>query len=209
MLDRSLIARAAVAGALLTAAAPAFAEEASSGGPRSDPPAARSDATPSTRPAWYGWQVLLADVGAFALALLSTQSTGGDVTWLGVGGVAYAAGGPVIHAIHGRYVNAAVSLGLRVAVPLVGYALGASSAGCGASGTDCSVAPVLGGASGALAGIVIVSLIDIAALSWEPVAEPAAAPPNRGATLRVVPHIASVVDADQRRVLSFGVAGVL
>jgi hypothetical protein len=74
---------------------------------------------------------------------------------------AYVLGGPIVHGAHGYWGRAAVSLVLRGGLPLAGAALGAS--GCG-GGSDCAN----GVATTAILGMAIASLIDLAALSWEP-----------------------------------------
>jgi hypothetical protein len=96
-------------------------------------------AKPSER-RWYGEQTFTADGVAGALflgAIAEHQST----ALYGVSGLSFALGAPVIHVVHGHWDLAFASLGLRIAGPLIGGALGsqldgsrASSNGNGADG---------------------------------------------------------------------------
>jgi hypothetical protein len=154
---------------------------------------------------WYGWQLVIADVAstglliAGALTQAAEQIGGIDDTsgvvlvWTSVG--AFAFGGPIIHAAHGRFEAMAGSFGLRFGGPLVGVGIGALMGafrvGCqtsvtyGSGGfasitpetvTDCSTDYVLGGFIGAVVGAVI----DDSVLAWErvPVRPAAASAPS-------------------------------
>src|SRR5947208_12597579 len=55
--------------------------------------------------------------------------TTGDVL-MATGGAAFLLGGPVIHALHGNYGRGAISLGLRVLLPIIGANIGAAVSGC-------------------------------------------------------------------------------
>ncbi len=70
---------------------------------------------------WFGWQVMLVDVGATALiagggALTSTSS--GFAVLPILGGVTYLGGGPLVHALHDDPGGSARSIALRVGVPI-------------------------------------------------------------------------------------------
>lgn len=76
---------------------------------------------------WYGWQIMLADLGVIgALAgggVLSSVSR--DFAFIPIiGGVGYFAGGPLVHLGHGNPGGATKSLLLRLAVPFGAAALG-------------------------------------------------------------------------------------
>ena len=95
--------------------------------------AAPEPTAPVTAPAtarWYGGQTLMADAGGIglittALALDAAGARGpavGGTFLLGVGGLLL--GGPVVHAVHGRWGRAGASLALRVGLPILGWAAG-------------------------------------------------------------------------------------
>jgi len=69
---------------------------------------------------WYGWQTLLVDLGSVLTIPLG-----------GVGLAGYALGAPIVHLAHGQVGRGVGSLGLRLALPLVGGAVG-----CRVSGSD-------------------------------------------------------------------------
>jgi hypothetical protein len=120
---------------------------------------------------WYGWQILVADGATFSLAGATGQ---GDIAfgWIGTGAA--------VHVAHGHNGRAVASLGLRVALPVLGLYLGAASAqGC--TGEDlCGLGPAL---IGGMIGMGIAEVTDLAmstdehevaplgsSRSWTPVA---------------------------------------
>jgi len=126
---------------------------------------------------WYGWQTLLADTSCGGLVLLSIAVTPqgqgvfstdlGRVSMFGAAGV-YALGAPVVHWAHGNTGTGFASLGLRLALPLAGGALGRASATCKQDGMFgglmCGVGET---AVGALVGMLAAVVIDGVALAWE------------------------------------------
>lgn len=100
------------------------------------------------RPAWYGWQIILADLSTVGAAL-GTQS--GE---LGVSG--YFALPPMVHLGNGEAARAAGSVGLRLALPVL-LANGMSSGK--SDGFDDFV-------TGLWAGAVLASALDVAVLAW-------------------------------------------
>ena len=145
--------------------------------PSAPPPA------PSPREHWYGWQLLMSDATSMTLALATQES------WLAASG--YLLAPPLIHVFHGQGTRALASAGMRIGLPLLGYAIAVEgSRGCsGSDTTACDVGMV---AMGLLVGISAVG-ID-AALAYEPVK------PSERSSL--VPQIL-VSDREAR----FGVAG--
>jgi len=80
---------------------------------------------------WYGWQIMLID--AAALGVVATDLALGERASpvpgiLGLG--AYALGGPIVHLVHQRPPAALGSLGLRLALPVVGALIGATAENC-------------------------------------------------------------------------------
>ncbi len=81
--------------------------------------------------------------------------------------VGYALGAPIVHAAYGKWARAGQSLGVRLAVPLVGAAIGCEAAG-GTSRTsddDDDGGCWLGLPIGLAAGMVVAQIIDAAYLS--------------------------------------------
>jgi hypothetical protein len=186
MLRRPLLSAVATVGLHLFAQS-ARAEDA--------PPALRehtADFTPAgaeIATSWYGWQPLIADGGSAALfsLALATDSTGAKAPFAFTGLVAFGLGGPVVHAVHGRWRTAAADLGLRVgAVALgsvLGYAIGNAMVSppppctlVGLAAVACTLAApepeVIGLLTGATIGAVAASAIDAAVLSRENVRPP-------------------------------------
>ncbi len=76
---------------------------------------------------WYGWQIMLTDLGVIGALLVGGVLTGNSSAFAFIpviGGVAFYAGGPVVHAAHRNGSGAANSLWLRILVPIGGAALG-------------------------------------------------------------------------------------
>jgi hypothetical protein len=84
-----------------------------------------------------------------------------------IGALGFLLGGPTVHAVHGRYGTALGSLGLRGALPALGFALGYTvAAPCESSGSITSSC-FFYGIIGMLGGAVSASAIDASLLSWE------------------------------------------
>jgi hypothetical protein len=93
--------------------------------------AARADE--ATERTGYRLQILASD-GVAAAAFfggnaVESDGAAGDVL-MATGGVTYLLGGPVIHAVHHNYGRAAISLGLRVLLPIIGANIGVAASGC-------------------------------------------------------------------------------
>lgn len=134
--------------------------------------------------AWYGWQTLSLDSAALALLLVGRERVGSHRTngvLLETAGLAgYALAAPAVHFAHGQPRRAALSLGLRVGLPLlVGGVLAAEGAarcpdgppedprGCERLTTAILVAGSL--------SMLAASIADATVLAWEP-----KLPPLRG-----------------------------
>jgi hypothetical protein len=128
------------------------------------PAAARAEEAP---PRWYGWEILLVDAAALGVMIAAGRADSDAVAWVGFG--AYAAGGPLLHAIHGNGGRAATSGVLRVGLPLtLGLLASAACDGDGEEFLGC-LGPV-GGAM--LGGAAIALIVDYAILAYEPARPP-------------------------------------
>jgi hypothetical protein len=91
---------------------------------------------------WYGWQIMLADLGAIGLlaggAALTSDSSAYAFVPI-VGGVAYLADAPIVYAAHGDAARIPWTLTRRILIPValfgVGYGIGAAAIN---SSEDCS-----------------------------------------------------------------------
>jgi hypothetical protein len=119
---------------------------------------------------WYGWQMLTLDAAATGVLLLGASfATSGPprldgspnprpLVFAGASVGIFALGGPVVHFAHGDVWQGFASLGLRVALPLAGYALGSLVGGRGGT---------LDSAFGAMIGGVAASAADASLLGWQ------------------------------------------
>ena len=144
---------------------------------------------------WYGWQTLIADGAALTLfvggAALSDTGSGGRtaaILPLALGGSAFFLGTPTIHATHGNWGTAAGSLGLRVALPLLGTEIGAGIDRCGVGYDESELCPVGGMAFGALIGLGTAMGIDAALLSYEHASTPASNSAPAPVTISAMPY---------------------
>jgi hypothetical protein len=123
-----------------------------------------------TESEWYGWQILLADGATFGMAV-ATKKGELALGWIGTGAA--------VHGAHKHYGRSVASMGLRVALPIIGASLGASNAqGC--TGDLCDVGPALAGGLIGMGAAEIVDLVmatdehEVAPLqsskTWTPVA---------------------------------------
>ena len=128
--------------------------------PRFDPVAVRGQRH------WYGWQVLLVDLGALAFSGAALGSGSTALTYV-AGGIQLF-GPPIVHWSHGRVGAGFGSMGIRVALPLLGALVGYSNAKCtrGYSLEDCSP-QVIATVIGLGIGQIVASIVDIASLSYE------------------------------------------
>jgi hypothetical protein len=150
--------------------------------PSASPSRDEGQAKVSTKAVWYGDSVLIADLAALGLGALSlaAATSGHSIEDLslpaGLAGLAtYVAGGPIIHATRGNYGNMGESIALRLLTPiggaLVGAGIGAASeSGC--SGDWCGIGAAIGGIFGFGGGMVLASVLDIAAVSYDSPPDP-------------------------------------
>lgn len=125
------------------------------------PLAARADDTPRR---WYGWEIMLVDAGAFALAYAGGASESDAVTVIALG--AFVAGGPVVHVAEGNGGRALLSGALRLGLPL---ALGAiAGASCDEEDNDEWFGCLAAVGGGALGGAAIAMLVDYVFLAHAP-----------------------------------------
>lgn len=111
---------------------------------------------------WYGWQTLAADgTSLLALPIVAGVTQSGALGGVAVGG--YFLAPPIIHAAHGRWGIFGASLGLRVAMPLIGGFLGAAADGDCRGDLCIPVGAALGVAVGALGAVAL----DASLLSYE------------------------------------------
>jgi hypothetical protein len=131
---------------------------------------------------WYGWQTLAMDgaalgLGALALGTYDGRGTGGAL--LGSAAISYyALGAPALHLLRDHPGKAVASLSLRVGLP--GLALGfgklSQPEGCPASDEDDDSTRCQPHARqvaiSSIVSVALASVIDHAALAWEPVPPP-------------------------------------
>jgi hypothetical protein len=119
---------------------------------------------------WYGWEILTADGAAFTVAA-ATHHGEIALAWIGTGAV--------VHASHDNYGRSAVSVLLRVGLPVLGASLGAANShGC--SGDWCGLNDVV---AGGLIGMGTAEVIDVVMANEEHEVAPARpARPARGWT---------------------------
>jgi hypothetical protein len=126
---------------------------------------------------WYGWQTLLADTSAITLTLLLTISVNqqhDDTAVIGaalIGAAAFTFAAPSIHAVHGNWGRAGISLALRLGLSLVGAAIGAGigESECSQYFYDHEGCAVGYGFAGLIAGAATALIVDAAAVAREAV----------------------------------------
>jgi hypothetical protein len=141
---------------------------------------------------WYGWQTLACDAAAVAVLLVGaaadtkrprTLDDAPDprpIAFAAVASGIYLAGPTAIHIAHGDVFHVLASAGLRVALPLAGFALGSLAAWASHVPGDGASADRAGGA---ILGGVGAMIVDASALGHErwSGAEPVARAPLLGA----------------------------
>jgi hypothetical protein len=207
----SLALGVTVTGACSLVCLPAKAEE---GATTAAPPPVASAPRPWV---WYGWQVLIADALAAGVgAIAAPENAHGDAGVIGLAAAGYIAGGGVVHLVHGRYLAAGLSLGVRLLLPVVGALVGSGIASTSCHSGDTSPdgypedpcwAPLGGGLVGFVSGMVTASVVDIAAFSWERAPAPDGAPARQATGVWLLPRVVATEDASHRRLVSVGVAG--
>jgi hypothetical protein len=128
---------------------------------------------------WYGGPILLTDGIAYGSIALGLGVWETAPAALPIGVLTYALGGPIVHLTHGNWGRSAISVGVRFALPIVGFAIGAhtherdydSSSG----GRNDPAGALLGGV---FAGMVTATLVDAALVAYEPVSESATVAPT-------------------------------
>jgi hypothetical protein len=117
----------------------------------------------------YRLQIVAADVASVALLLGAgaAEGTDGGDTWLSetlavMGGSTFGLGAPAVHASHGNWGRAGISLGLRFALPLAGGLIGGSLADCEPDAFLCGLSEFAGGF---FAGAATASLLDVVLLA--------------------------------------------
>ena len=179
-------------------------------------------AEPLPKPRWYGWEILLVDLGALTLTTsgLAMSSTARGRTdgfgqhvpgwydaWpapIGVGMAALVLGGPTVHFAERRRTTALLSLGLRLVMPLLGLAFVAASGPCNCGTGDPGMLPFVLGSD--LAAVFVVPF-DVAYLAWKD------APPTNHAMAQSTSassgtrlDIRTVRDSKRQSIPSLGVA---
>jgi len=177
-------------------------------GPSTTAPASVPVTAPVTAPVqrrWYGWELILGDLGAVAVTVAVGVSTPPDLlVGMASGGVIYVLSGPAIHIANGNGLGAGLSLLMRAGLPVVGGLVGSATCRCSDQYLEPFFAVVIGGSL----GILTASVIDAAVLGWKP-AETAPAVPVAPATslLTWTPTAGVVYDASHRAAPTLGVTG--
>jgi hypothetical protein len=149
------------------AAAPAHAQSTSS----AEPPA------PPQPPETYTLHILGADALSIGVLVASgyidSASSNDDfangLSFVGIGGLAL--GGPIVHAVHGNWGRGAISLGMRVVLPVLGASIGASLADCQKDQFLCGLSEIGAGYS---IGVATAIAVDAAVLArWSTFQRPA------------------------------------
>jgi hypothetical protein len=108
----------------------------------------------------YGWQIVIADVSSVAVTIAGGVAESDGVAGIGIAG--YFLAPPVVHFAHRNVWQGFASLGLRIAGPFLGGAIGTAVANCGEDreGRDwCGVVPIT---VGVFAGILGAMAVDAA-----------------------------------------------
>jgi hypothetical protein len=158
--------------------------------------AARSGSKLPTEGYWYGWQTASSDAASVAVVLIGSATRASVVTALGVGGTFF--GAPGVHLANGRGAIGLASLGLRLALPLLGGFVGYAAAGTCHDDPhatslfgNCFLHGYSEAAIGGLVGLGSAMVIDASALAYGTrEVEPPSPPRERGA-----PHITSIAPA--------------
>jgi hypothetical protein len=108
---------------------------------------------------WYGYQTLASDAVSWGLIIGGAKVDVWEISALGLGGVFL--GAPVVHVMHDNRGRAAISFGMRAALPLFGLGIGAAL-----DKNNRSMIPA-GPIIGALLGSFAASIVDAAVLANE------------------------------------------
>jgi hypothetical protein len=150
----------------------------------------------------YRWQATATDAAAVTAAVAGFALEGKDralgnvpsnaMMTIGISG--YFLGAPIVHVANKHYGRAAVSLALRVGLPILGGAIGARSADCTADQFLCGLEEMGKGMMiGGAAAVVVDNLLLYALPGDDAAAEPApvAARPRSEAGLSLTPRLAA------------------
>lgn len=147
---------------------------------------------------WYGWQNMIVDGASIGVFVFGLTRESAPIAWSGVMGMGL--GSAAVHFTHDNVGRGFASVGLRVALPALGYFIG-NAASCGGGHEDyeggCEWMPqVIGLGVGALVAMAI----DDGALAHEDVKK---TPENT-----VIPTMGAAPSPDGKsRTLTFGVVG--
>lgn len=126
----------------------------------------------TTEATWYGWQVLIADVATVGLTVTAANTDASDVLIPAAFGN-YLLAAPVIHAAHGNWGRAGLSLGVRTVIPVATGGIFYAASRCDPPSTSNPDADPgwcfdgVAAAFGAVLGAVVASAVDSSAIAWK------------------------------------------
>ncbi len=121
---------------------------------------------------WYGWQTMTVDAASVGTMALGLNRRFTPLAVAGAGGLLL--GAPILHAAHGNWGNAGLSLGSRVLFPLGGILLGAL-----VSGGDSVAGGLAKTWGGGFLGFGAALVVDYAVISFDDTPATAATPQAR------------------------------
>jgi hypothetical protein len=164
---RTSITAAATLAAVLAAVSPARAADDGREAPVV-PLTPDADDQPPVEKHWYGWQVLAADAGGLLATVGCVSISGADACL-----IPFLIAAPSVHLAHSRPMSALASVGLRVALPIVGAAIAVQAANCSEDEWLCGLSEM---GVGVMIGTVAASVLDLALLSTETRERPGVGP---------------------------------
>jgi len=145
---------------------------------------------PSVPRRWYGWQTFSAD-GIAAGFFFAGVADDHNAPLLGVSGVTFAVGAPVVHLSHGQWEMALGSVGLRVVGPLLGAVIGSTQDGETSSDTSGGNTSAKWTTTGVAIGGLVASAVDGLLLAYDARPGPISAPVrNQLLKIELSPHLA-------------------
>jgi len=128
-------------------------------------PPAESTQPRATEPS-YGGQIVLMDLGSLAFGTFGAMATK-STTPIILGAVGWSLGSPILHIVHGRPGQGALSFLLHVGLPIVGVATGVALASCSRRSSDdddffCGVTEAL---TFGILGMAAATIVDAAVLA--------------------------------------------
>lgn len=149
-------------------------------------PITATASTEPTKPAevtvWYGWETLALDVtsGLMAVGTLGATDAADIVGLLGIG--TYVLGTPIIHLARGHYWRSAGSLAMRLAIPTLGFFIGATIGEHSPGVSNDASLPLADGVIGAGLAMLVPVPIDAFVLGYDTApAEPDVGAPGAAA----------------------------